>query len=306
MRRFASVNAWIVGTPGRQAIVDTGMPGEETAELWRQAEASGGVGGVAAVVCTHMHRDHTGQAPALLRRHRAALHMSAREHERLLRAAAAPPEQSRDTLRRFLFATGMAEDAANRVAPIDYAMLSPFPADFRPLEEGAELTLGGMAWQVLLGGGHSAQGACLLAMDGSAMITGDQILPGAGPHIAVWAGEPEADPLAEYFRFLDRLAGLPDELLVLPGHGAPFRGVAGQAAALRQAHARRLERLRAAFGARAMSCVEMAPLVFSDRARARFGELAPGMTLALANHLWHRGELRRRVDVDGVYRFSLS
>ncbi|MFC3704240.1 MBL fold metallo-hydrolase [Devosia honganensis] len=303
MHRFAPVNAWILGEKGTQLIVDTGMPGAETAALWAQSETAGEVAGVEAILCTHMHRDHAGQVPALMRRHGVPLLMTRQEHDRLSRTIGTAPEAGRAGLQAFRRRLGIASAVAATASPIDYSALDPFPQDFTPLEAGMELRLGGMDWQVVLGGGHSVRAACLLAADRSLFLAGDQVLAGAGPHISVWADAPEADPLADYLVFLEGLLVLPDSLLVLPGHGAPFRGLGAQAEALRRRHEQRLGRLHAGL-AGAKSPLEMVGLVFSEQAGRRFAELLPGMALGLANHLWHRGRLRRHVDDEGVFRFE--
>ena len=303
MRRFTAVNGWVIGAPGRQAIVDTGMPGDETLALWVRGEAEGLIAGVEAVICTHMHRDHSGQAKALMTCHRAPLFMGALEHARLLAASMTTPEQGRARLRQFFHLLGLPAALIATAEPIDYTMLAPFPAQFTSLTDDMTLELGGEKWRVLLGGGHSPMAACLLSAQETYLLAGDQILPGSGPHITVGAVAPEADPLTAYFSFLDRLKGLPDSLLVLPGHGAPFTGLAGHVANLEQNHRRRLGRVLAGLEG-AQSCAEMARLAFSERAAERFGDLLPGMTLALANHLWQAGQLRRHVDDAGVYRFE--
>lgn len=304
MRRFASVNAWIIGKPGQQMIVDTGMPGAETALLWEQAEQAGEVAGVEAVVCTHMHRDHAGQVPRLMQKHDGArLFMTREEHCRLIHQSATKAEKSASNLQAFLVKLGIDARTAAKAQPIDYSALSPFPEAFEPLEDGTVLTYGGTRWRVMLGGGHSARAVCLRAENNSLFIAGDQILAGGGPHISVWAGAPEADPLADYLAFLDRLVGQPETMLVLPGHGAPFLGLSAQAALLRQGHKRRLDRLLAQMEG-AMTCLEMVPLTFSERVSHHFSDLVPGMTLSLANHLWHAGRLRRHIDDAGAYRFE--
>lgn len=303
MRRFAPVNGWVIGAPGRQAIVDTGMPGEETEALWTRCEAEGQIAGVEAIICTHMHRDHSGQAKGLMARHEAPLFMGALEYAQLMAASTTTPEQGRTRLRQFLHRLGLPAALIARAEPNDYTMLAPFPSQFTPLEDDMTLELGGEKWRVLLGGGHSSMAACLLSEKERFLLAGDQILPGSGPHVTVGAGAPEADPLAAYFSFLDRLKGLADSLLVLPGHGAPFTGLAGHVANLEQNHRRRLGRVLAGLEG-AQSCAEMARLAFSERAAERFGDLLPGMTLALANHLWQAGQLRRHMDDAGVYRFE--
>ncbi|MHA6692236.1 MBL fold metallo-hydrolase [Devosia sp. A449] len=303
MQRFASVNAWILGEPGDQGIVDTGMPGAATEALWQKAEAEGRLSGVSTLVCTHMHRDHTGQASALLARYGVPLFMSAPEHAHISTASSARADLRRASLQAFLKLVGVGTAARESVEPIDYSMLAPFPQAFTALDDGDVLRFGGKDWRVIIGGGHSSAGVCLAALDGSLFAAGDQILPGAGPHITVWSEMPEADPLGAYFAFLGRLSPLPDTMLVLPGHGAPFTGLAAHAARLRQTHEARLEEVLSGIKV-AMSVMQIAEFAFSPRAARRFSDLLPGMTLSLANYLWHRNKLRRHLDDDGVLRFE--
>lgn len=298
-----SVNCWIVGGPDRQMIVDSGVPGPGAAALWQAAERAGALGTVEAIVCTHMHRDHSGQVPALVARHGAPLFMTTQEHEKVVAASAASASQRQNDLSAFLVLNGISVTDAQRIAPPDYSVLAPFPPQYRRLTDGMTLSLGGMDWRVMTGGGHSTEAACLVAEDGSYMLAGDQVLAGAGPHITVGLDMPEADLLSEYFTFLNRLATLPDDMVILPGHGSAFTGVATHALALRRAHERRLARLGLRMHG-AMSCAEMAPLVFAPRTLSHFGYLVPGMVLSLANHLWHRGELSRHAGDDGVWRFA--
>lgn len=303
MPRFGSVNAWLIGDKTHQLILDTGMPGEPTRQVWAHAQSQGLLGNVTDIVCTHMHRDHTGQAPALMAQFGARLHMSEDEHAHVSWASSAPFEQRTASSRKFLALLGYDAAAQAKAIPIDYAMLAPFPTQFNVLHDEQGLEFAGQDWTVIIGGGHSSAGVSLLAADHSQFLSGDQMLPGAGPHITVWSETPEADPLGAYFAYLDRLAAIPESCLVLPGHGAPFTGLAQQAQKLRTAHENRLasftEHLTEASSIRAIS-----ERIFSPRAAARFSDLVPGMTLSLANYLWRRGTLSRRLDDHGVLLFE--
>lgn len=303
MRRFTSVNAWILGQPGEQVIVDTGMPGEDTAGLWSRAEVAGEIAGVSALVCTHMHRDHSGQAGELTRCHDAPLFMTRPEYDRLVEESERPIALSRLRLRQFLQSLGLPPATVEDHSPIDYTMLHPAPSLHTALVEGMVLSVGDTEWEVLIGGGHSTAAASLFDARRSLLLSGDQLLPGLGPHVTVWSGAPDANPLADYFVYLDRVARLPEQTLALPGHGAPIPDAPAHAAMLRGTHEGRLERLLAGLTG-AMSCAEIAPLAFSERAARRFSDLLPGMTLSLANYLWQAGHLRRHVDDGGVYRFE--
>jgi glyoxylase-like metal-dependent hydrolase (beta-lactamase superfamily II) len=81
------------------------------------------------------------------------------------------------------------------------------------LDDGAVIPLGGAQIQVLHTPGHTPGSICLVA--GRAVITGDTLFPG-GP-----GRSPSAEALAQELEsIVSRLHTLPDDTLVLPGHGA--------------------------------------------------------------------------------------
>lgn len=303
MPRFASVNAYVIGSPGHQLLIDTGMPGPATDAVWKDAENQGLVSGVTDLVCTHMHRDHTGQAPRLLALHQAKLHMSSAEHSHITWASSTEESRRQSATQRFLHMAGVNPEQARKSRPIDYSMLAPFPTDYAPLADGDHFAAGGINWQVIIGGGHSSAGVCLLSEDETLFASGDQILAGAGPHVSVWSETPEADPMGDYFAYLDRLAFIPETTLVLPGHGTPFTNLSTQATRIAAAHHRRLDAILANVSG-AMTVQALAELAFSARAVQRFGDLLPGMGMSLANYLWHREKLNRTFTDSGVALFE--
>src|SRR5205814_7423834 len=100
------------------------------------------------------------------------------------------------------------------------------PASFRRLADGMAIDIGGREWRVIVGEGHAPEHACLYCAETGVLIAGDQILPRISPNISVQAHEPDGDPLARYLSSLDKLRrALPPDILVLPSHNLPFRGV---------------------------------------------------------------------------------
>ncbi len=78
--------------------------------------------------------------------------------------------------------------------------------------EGDTVTMDGVAFRVLLTPGHTRGSVCLLAE--GALFSGDTLFAGACGRTDFSGGSME-----DMMRSLRRLAGLPDETLVLPGHG---------------------------------------------------------------------------------------
>jgi hydroxyacylglutathione hydrolase len=81
-----------------------------------------------------------------------------------------------------------------------------------PLADGQELTVGGVAARAIHTPGHTPGSVCFLV--GRYLIAGDTVFPGGPGH----SDTPEA--LQQSIRsIVQRLYVLPDETLVLPGHG---------------------------------------------------------------------------------------
>jgi hydroxyacylglutathione hydrolase len=100
--------------------------------------------------------------------------------------------------------------------PVSIHPLAAPEFEFDPIEDGQELAVGSLTIRVLHTPGHRPEHCCYLA--GGKLFTGDSLLVGdaARPDLAVEAREGAAD----LFGSLHRLAELPAETGVFPGHVA--------------------------------------------------------------------------------------
>ena len=163
------------------------------------------------------------------------------------------------------------------------------------------LNIGGRYWQLMEGSGHSPEHICLYCPALKLLISGDQVLPRITPNVSVFPTEPEGDPLKDWLRSSARLRErLPEGLLVLPSHEAPFVGLHTRLSQLLEGHKADLnalfEHLRQP--RRAVDC--FAALFQRDIDSASLG-LATGETLAHLHCLLGRRRIRRTQDQDGVY-----
>jgi glyoxylase-like metal-dependent hydrolase (beta-lactamase superfamily II) len=113
--------------------------------------------------------------------------------------------------------------------------------------------------------------------------------------------EPEADPLGEWLASIDKLRGLPDDLLVLPSHGDPFTGLHARLDSLADGHAGRLDALEThlAEPRRAVDCFSV---LFRRSVETSSYGLATGEAMAHLRHLCVTGRALREVR-DGVFWF---
>jgi hypothetical protein len=111
--------------------------------------------------------------------------------------------------------------------------------------------------------------------------------------------------LGTFFDSLDKVASYgPKVKLAMPAHGRPFHDLAGRANEIKEHHAGRLDKLRAASSelGRPASVMEMSTHLFSPRAQ---GGMADSETYAHLEHLRLAGEMTRR-NHDGVLEYVLT
>lgn len=298
------VNSYLVRVGGGWLIVDTGLDSPEARRIWEEVFA-GPLRGetVVGVCCTHHHVDHLGLAGYVTERWRVPLFITYEEyftvrgwpdnleevpwqHAEFFQRAGFPQERLPETLVMFRFSPE----------------ISPMPLSFIRLQEGSTLPIG-EEWQVIIGRGHSPEHALLFSKDRSVLISGDQLLPSISTNVSVSVVNPEDDPLRQWLASLDRLAEIPDDVLVLPGHGLPFYGAGKRVAELRSHHERRFQVIRDACATRELSAYELVQAMYPAPLSDFDLQLALGECLAHVRYQLSRGGLAARLDECGVHRY---
>jgi len=187
-----------------------------------------------------------------------------------------------------------------------YPSLVPaVPPAYTRLQDGQRVAIGARTWRVITGFGHSPEHVSLYDEQDRILISGDMVLPRISTNVSVFAVEPEGNPLQLYLDSLTKFADLPDDTLVLPAHGKPFRGLHTRIAQLRAHHAARLDEVRAVC-VEPKSAVDIVPLMFKRQLDAHQLSFAIGEALAHLHYLWYNGSLARVTGDDGIVRFELT
>ena len=184
--------------------------------------------------------------------------------------------------------------------------VSPLPESYERLTDGLSVTIDASDWEVVVGRGHSPEHGCLFNAERNIVISGDQLLPKISSNVSVYPTEPNANPLKDWIDSLNELKRrLPDDVLVLPAHGSPFRGAHPRLDALIDEHMTGLSKL-------VDLCAEprRAVDVFSALFRAKISDsnllMATGESIAHLNYLVADGSLRSDTDDDGVRWYERS
>ena len=176
-------NCWLLADPesGLAVLVD---PGEEAERLLGAVEATGCT--LSAIWLTHCHFDHVGGVAGVVRAHPVPIYMH--------------PADA-------VFYASASDNAARWGIRVE----NPPPATHE-LAEGGTVALGGYTFEVWHVPGHAPGHVAIIGH--GLCLSGDVLFAGSIGRTDL----PLCDPRAMQ-RSLERLATLPEETRVLPGHG---------------------------------------------------------------------------------------
>ena len=305
------INLWLLPeADGGATLVDCGYGDPPTRALWERHIATTLASmPIRRIIATHYHPDHLGNAAWLADRYTSTVAMT---HAEYLTAHAIAgqfggyaPEAIIGLFRRH----GMSEDdlAALAKRGNNYRRGVPeLPQSFDRMLAGDLRRAGDADWRIVEGHGHSPEHASLYCAERGILISGDMLLPRISTNVSVSAVDPDGDPLRRFLDSLDAFEELPEETLVLPSHGLPFRGIAVRIAQLRGHHDARLTELDAAVRAAPtpLSAADLVPVLFRRVLDIQQRYFAMGEAIAHLNFLWRAGKLERRRDAHGAIRFA--
>jgi glyoxylase-like metal-dependent hydrolase (beta-lactamase superfamily II) len=302
------INLWLLRDGKGWTIVDCGIANEATRAAWETVFANELEGlPVTRVVVTHCHPDHVGLSDWLCSRWNAPLWMSTGEYGFARMMSGALPGVDGTAMLPHFQRHGLKDEATLEQLQgrkSYYPTLVPaVPAAYHRLQDGQVLRVGAHGWRVITGFGHAPEHVSLYCEDLNILISGDMVLPRISTNVSVFAVEPEANPVQLYLDSLGKYAGLPEDTLVLPSHGKPFRGLHTRITQLQDHHRDRLEEVVTAC-ATPQSASDIVPIMFRRALDAHQLTFAMGEALAHLHKLWFDGVLQRDVGSDGVIRFS--
>ena len=312
------INLWLLRDTVRGVegwtVVDCCIARDESRAQWEQIFETQLQGlPILRVIVTHMHPDHIGLADWLCQRWNVPMWISSTDYyvaRHMTQPGSADNGAGGAVAADFFASHGLADaDSLDKIrARTHYyrSMVPSLPKSFVRLLDGATVPIGGRAWRCIGGYGHAPEHIALYCAETNVLIGGDMMLPRISTNVSVHADEPEANSLRLFLDSIVRYTELPADVLALPSHGKPFKGVHRRVEQLQEHHRDRLAEMFAGCAARPLSAAEALPLMFKRELDLHQMTFAMGETLAHLHLLWFDGQLRRARGADGVYRFSTT
>jgi len=302
------INLWLLADQegGKEAltIVDSGIGNAETRSLWERILESREV---KRVVVTHYHPDHAGNAAWLCRRHGAEFWTTQGEYLTAHAVRTSSAGYTADAVLAVFRKNGLDEERAARMrAPRNrYADLVPeFPLSYRRIIEGDELDIGSNRWRAMVGHGHAPEHLSLFSRQANTVIAGDMLLSTISTNVSVWSIDPEGDPLRLFLESIARYRELPEDVLVLPSHGKPFRGAHARVRQLEDHHQARFKDVLSSLEERPKSAAELLGVLFRRPLDAHQMFFAMGEAIAHLHYLYYAGRAQRAQGDDGIMRYA--
>lgn len=301
------INLWALEDGNGWTLIDSGFRSKEIRAHWDSIHANELEGRpVRRVLCTHFHPDHLGEAGTLCRKFDAPLWMTLGEWSFARMLSLDAQEDVPEDVVTFYRRMGVEEASLTAMRARGFNNfakgVTEIPRSFHRIKNADVIKIGQHDWRVMVGQGHSPEHACLYSASLGALISGDQVLPRITPHIGVYPGEPNANPLKLYLESLAIFQPLPQDTLVLPSHGDPFRGLHVRLDQLSHHHEKRLNALVEVCET-PKSVVELLPVLFRRALDDRSIFMAAGEALAHLHLLIEDGRLQQAYGDDGIIRF---
>jgi glyoxylase-like metal-dependent hydrolase (beta-lactamase superfamily II) len=288
-------------------LIDTGVgTGQALEALSQQLEQAGlDVSCVRRLIATHLHGDHVGLMNQIrnISGARTLTHIAAFEAQQAQKGR----DRAHEYIKEFKLLGGQAQDGLLGMLTDSLNRRQRTIQLGEPLKDEQILELEGSTLEILHTPGHAREHICLYDAEKQLLYAGDFILPKITPHIS-FHNLQGGDPLGDYLRALEKIRGLPVDL-VLPAHEWVFRDLDGRIFELERHHEERCHEIMEAMKGGAVTVFQISSKIFWESrpwSEMQFWtkRMAASETLAHLVYIRNRGELEEE-NVEGVLHYGL-
>ncbi len=298
---LGSVNVYLIESDAGPIIIDTSWRTEETtgAIVAALAELGATTADLSQIILTHAHPDHAGLAAIFRAASGAPIALHPADW-RMVDPARRLDEANYHSSAHWFRRNGIpADERAGTRARRSMADRNPPFVPDRALADGEELALGRFTFRVIWVPGHARGQVVLHEERARVLISADHVLPAISPNVGVYAPD-DGHPLDDYLASLAKVRDLAVDV-ALPGHGAPFTGLAARVDWLAAHHEERLDEIRAALAppaaaaTRSATAFDLCHDLTWIGGTVPFAKLSPfQQSMATAETIAHLEVLRRR------------
>lgn len=289
-------------------LIDTGVSTGQALEALSLQLGQAGleVSNIRRLIATHLHGDHVGLMNKIrdISGARIYAHVEALEAQQTQKGR----DRALEYMKALKLLGGRAPDGflGRLVESWNRRRRRTFQID-EPLEDGQVLKLEGNTLEILHTPGHAREHICLYDAEKRLLYAGDFILPKITPHISLHNTK-GGDPLSDYLRALEKIRGLPVDL-VLPAHERMFRDLDARIHELERHHEERCHEIVEAIKGGAVTVFQISSRVSWDSrpwSEMQFWtkRMAAAETLAHLVYMRNKEEVEEE-NVDGVLHYRL-
>lgn len=233
-----NLNCYIIQDNGETLILDTGFNRKECLDALQEGLTELHADwNKTSLFLTHLHADHTGLAPALMKGKPGQIYMSGMDHNYLESIMVGEVWKTSDA--QFI-REGFTEEQILTLHKGNPARGFE-PDEFFPvtqLQDGDTITVGSYTFTCILVPGHTPGQMVLYLPEQKLMFTADHILFDITPNITSWVGT--ADALGDYLQSLVKIRAY-DIAIALPAHRKNDQNVYERIAEIIEHHLKRLK-----------------------------------------------------------------
>ncbi len=306
-----TLNSYVVKTKAGNLLIDTGFCRQECMDGLRQGMEEIELSLAAtSLFLTHLHSDHSGLVPWLLKTAPMKVYMGKDDFHYLSKDF---DNEHWNVLEQRFLEEGFPEDVMLRLRDTNQARTFAPPEKFKAelLEDGQMLEMGAYHFQCIQTPGHTPGHMCLYLKEKKILFSGDHVLFDITPNITSWNGV--RDSLADYLKSLDKIITY-DVAKTFPGHRGEFKTLYERVDELKQHHKKRLQSIYDSIERRGeASAYEVASDLKWNMRQTLWKDFpdnqkwfAVGETLSHLDYLENRGKIERVLDNGkAVYRAVL-